>query len=168
MIFRAINRVEPSFIRVEADECTYNLHIILRFELEVALLEGDLAVEDVPAAWNEKMRRYLGVEPPNDALGCLQDIHWSHGSIGYFPTYTLGNLYSAQLLETIQHDVPDLWERVELGDFVSLLVWLREHVHRYGRRKTAVEIVTEATGRKPSAEPYLQYLERKYGALYGV
>lgn len=167
-IYRAINKVQPSLIRVEADECTYNLHIVLRFELELALIEGDLEVGDVPAVWNTKMRDYLGVEPPNDSLGCLQDIHWSHGSMGYFPTYTLGNLYAAQLFEKILIDLPDLWSRVEAGDFEPLLSWLRVHVHRHGRRKQAVEIVRDATGKEPSAEPFLTYLESKYGELYGL
>ncbi len=107
-VFRAINQVQPSLIRVEADECTYNLHIILRFELEVALIEGDLRVDEIPGAWNEKVKRYLGLDVPDDAGGCLQDIHWSHGGFGYFPTYALGNLYAAQLFEQIVVDVPDL------------------------------------------------------------
>lgn len=165
-IYEAINRVAPSFIRVEADECTYNLHIILRFELEVDLIEDRLKPKDVPDAWNAKVKEYLGLDVPNDALGCLQDIHWSHGSMGYFPTYALGNLYSAQLFEQIHKDIPDLWERVETGDFTSLLDWLRERVHQFGRRKQAVEIVRDATGKEPSAAPFLAYLEEKYGALY--
>lgn len=167
-IYRAANRVEPSLIRVDADECTYNLHVVLRFELELDLIEGRLQVRDMPAAWNEKMQHYLGLTPPNDALGCLQDIHWSHGSMGYFPTYALGNLYSAQLFEQVLADVPDLWSRVEAGDFAPLLAWLRKHVHVHGRRKTAVQIVRDATGKAPSAQPYLDYLNRKYGALYDL
>jgi len=167
-VHAAINKVEPGYIRVESDECTYNLHIVLRYELELALIEGRLEVPDIPEAWNEKMRRYLGLTPPNDAMGCLQDIHWSHGSMGYFPTYALGNLYSAQLFERVLEDVPDLWARVEQGDFQPLLAWLREHVHRWGRRKTAVEIVRDATGREPAAEPFLAYLEHKYTDLYGL
>jgi carboxypeptidase Taq len=165
-IYAAVNKVEPSLIRVEADECTYNLHIVLRFELELDLIEGRLEVKDIPEAWNEKMRQYLGLTPPDDALGCLQDIHWSHGSMGYFPTYALGNLYSAQLFEQILSDIPDLWAQVENGRFDALLAWLRDRVHRHGRRKTAVELITDATGRAPSAEPYLNYLESKYLALY--
>lgn len=167
-IYRALNRVEPSLIRVEADECTYNLHIILRFELELDLIERRLDVKDVPEAWNAKMKRYLGIAPSNDREGCLQDIHWSHGSIGYFPTYALGNLYAAQLFERLEQDVPDLWSHVEAGDFRPLLAWLREHVHKYGRRKQATEIVRDATGKDPSSEPFLNYLETKYGALYGL
>lgn len=166
MLYAAVNRVEPSLIRVDADECTYNLHIVLRFELELALIEGRLNVRDIPEAWNEKMRQYLGLTPPDDALGCLQDIHWSHGAMGYFPTYALGNLYSAQLFEAMSAELPELWTQVENGRFDAILGWLREKVHRFGRRKTAVEIVTEATGKAPSAEPYLSYLETKYSGLY--
>jgi len=165
-MYQAINRVEPSLIRVEADECTYNLHIIIRFEIEVDLIEGRLAVADIPEAWNAKVKSYLGLDVPDDAHGCLQDIHWSHGAIGYFPTYALGNLYASQLFETIQEAIPDIWARVEDGDFAPLLAWLREHVHRHGRRKRALEILRDATGKEPSSEPFLNYLETKYGELY--
>ena len=167
-VYGAINRVCPSFIRVEADECTYNLHIILRFEIEVDLIEGKMAVGDVPEAWNAKMKSYLGLDVPDDAHGCLQDIHWAHGGMGYFPTYALGNLYGAQLFERILEDVPDLWGHVEAGRFRPLLDWLRAHVHTYGRRKLAPEIVRDATGREPGAEAYLRYLETKYSALYAL
>ena len=166
--YHALNRVAPSLIRVEADECTYNLHIIIRFEIEVALLEGDLSVSDVPALWNEKVRDYLGIEVPNDAQGCLQDIHWAHGAMGYFPTYALGNLYAAQLMETIEKDLPDLWQQVETGQFAPLLDWLREHIHRIGRRKRPIELMEDVTGRTPESGPYLRYLERKYNTLYGL
>jgi carboxypeptidase Taq len=167
-MFRAINEVKPSLIRVEADECTYNLHVILRYEIEVALIEGDLKVSEVPELWYAKVKDYLGLEVPSDAEGCLQDIHWSHGSMGYFPTYTLGNLYAAQLFEKIEVDLPTLWDDVGRGKFDGLLGWLRTHVHEIGRRKLAADIVTEATGKEPSSEPYLAYLETKYGALYGL
>jgi len=167
-IYRAINHVQPSLIRVEADECTYNLHIILRFEIEVELIEGALRVADVPEVWNLKMKQYLGIEPPNDALGCLQDIHWSRGSMGYFPTYALGNLYAAQLFEKIREELPDLEEQIEKGDFTPLRAWLRGHVHRVGRRLTAPEIVRQATGREPDAAAFLRYLRGKYGPLYGL
>ncbi len=163
----ALNRVQPSLIRVEADECTYNLHIILRFEIEVALIEGRLAVADVPEAWNARMKSLLGIDVPNDALGCLQDIHWSHGSMGYFPTYTLGNLYAAQLFEKIEADLPGVWADVERGDFAPLREWLRRNVHAVGRRMTAPELVRRVTGKEPSEQPYLAYLTKKYGALYG-
>jgi len=167
-IHRAVNHVTPSFIRVEADECTYNLHVIVRFEIELALVEGDLKVADVPEAWNTKMKQYLGLDVPNDALGCLQDIHWSHGNIGYFPTYALGNLYSAQLFETALKALPDLWAQVEQGEFAPLLGWLRKNVHEVGRRKTAVELIESVTGQKPSADPFMNYLEQKYLPLYGL
>ncbi len=167
-LYRAANRVSPSLIRVEADECTYNLHIILRFELEVALIEGNLAVADVPAAWNEKMKRYLGVIVPNDALGCLQDIHWSHGSFGYFPTYALGNLYAAQLFNTMKQEVPGFDAQIERGEFRGCLDWLRSRIHRTGRRKTAIEIIHEATGTPPEPGVFLAYLESKYGSLYNL
>jgi len=166
--YRAINHVTPSLIRVEADECTYNLHVIVRFEIELALVEGDLAAADVPAAWNEKMKGYLGLDVPDDARGCLQDIHWSHGSMGYFPTYALGNLYAAQLFETIEGALPDLWTQVEAGDFAPLLGWLRKNVHEVGRRNTAVELIENVTGKAPSADAFLRYLEGKYLPLYGL
>jgi len=167
-MYRAINRVRPSFIRVEADECTYNLHVVIRFEIEVDLVEGRLAVADVPAAWNAKVKDYLGLDVPDDARGCLQDIHWSHGALGYFPTYALGNLYAAQLFDQVRQDLPDLWVRVEAGEFSGLLSWLRVHVHRVGRRKMAAQIVENATDKPPSSEPYLTYLETKFGSLYGL
>lgn len=168
MIWRAVNHVAPSLIRVEADECTYNLHVILRFEIELALISGELAVADLPEAWNAKVKQYLGLEVPDDAHGCLQDIHWSHGSFGYFPTYALGNLYAAQLMEQIEVDLPGLWSDVAEADFSGLLAWLRKHVHEVGRRKSALQIVTDATGAEPSSEPFMRYLKRKYGALYGL
>lgn len=167
-VYGAINCVKPSLIRVEADECTYNLHIILRFELEVGLIEGRINVEDVPDVWNAKVKEYLGIEVPDAARGCLQDVHWSHGAMGYFPTYALGNLYAAQLFEKVRQDIPELDSEVAQGYFGSLLEWLREHVHRFGRRKMATEIVRDATGREPSPEPFLQYLETKFGSLYDL
>jgi carboxypeptidase Taq len=167
-IYRAINKVAPSLIRVEADECTYNLHIILRFEIEVALMAGDLGVDEIPEAWNAKMKEYVGLDVPDDARGCLQDIHWSHGAMGYFPTYALGNLYAAQLFEAILADIPGLFEQVASGQFGPLLAWLREHVHRHGRRKLAAEIVRDATGREPDSEAFLRYLEAKYSRLYDL
>ena len=167
-IHQAINRVERSFIRVEADECTYNLHVILRFEIELALIEGDLQVSDIPELWNTKIKRYLGLDVPNDALGCLQDIHWSHGAFGYFPTYALGNLYAAQMFEKILEDIPDLWGQVEQGEFDPLLSWLRAKVHRIGRRRLASQMIEDITGSPLSHEPYLRYLETKYGEIYSL
>ncbi len=167
-IFEAANQVQPSFIRVEADECTYNLHIILRFEIELGLIEGDIKVDEVPEIWNTKMKQYLGLDVPSDDLGCLQDIHWSHGAMGYFPTYTLGNLYASMMFEKIETDLPNLWNDVEQGKLESLLQWLRENVHQIGRRKTAPKLMNDLCGEDLNAEPYLRYLKKKYGEMYGV
>jgi carboxypeptidase Taq len=166
--YRGINKVQPSLIRVEADEATYNLHIMLRLELEIALMEGSLAVQDLPEAWNARMQEYLGLTPPNDARGVLQDIHWSSGLIGYFPTYALGNLISVQLWESIQADIPDLDEQIEHGDFSALLGWLREKIHRYGAKFEPQEVVQRATGSKIDPKPYIHYLQRKFGEIYGL
>ena len=167
-VYRGVNKVQPTLRRLDADECTYNLHIILRFEIEVALIEGDLKAADIPGLWKAKMKQYLGLEVPDDARGCLQDIHWSHGSIGYFPTYALGNLYAAQFLETLIEDIPALWDEVGAGDFASLLSWLRAKVHQVGRRKQPAELVRDVTGKDPDSEAYLNYLEKKYGELYDL
>ncbi len=166
--YRAVNRVERSFIRVEADEVTYNLHILLRFELERELLQGKLSVRDLPGAWNARMHQYLGITPPDDAHGVLQDIHWSGGMFGYFPTYTLGNLISAQLWHAAQRDLPDLDDRIRAGEFTSLLGWLREHVHRCGRKYRPDELIQKATGEPLTARYYVDYLHTKFGELYGV
>ncbi|MDX1740680.1 MAG: carboxypeptidase M32 [Rhodothermales bacterium] len=165
--YRAINRVAPSPIRVEADEVTYNLHIMLRFEIEVELLTGKLDVKDVPDAWNDKMNDYLGIRPSSDAVGALQDIHWSLGAFGYFPTYTLGNLMSAQLFDQMSIDLPNLTDDIERGAFGGLLDWLRENVHRHGRSLSASHILQEVCGTGLSAEPWLEYVRRKFGELYG-
>ncbi len=164
--YRAINKVEPSFIRVEADEATYNLHIMLRFDLEIALMQGDLAVTDLPAAWNEKFEEYLGLTPPDDAKGVLQDIHWSGGAFGYFPTYALGNLVASQLWESIQDDIPNIEEQIEKAQFSNLLTWLREKVHFFGGKFMPTELIKRATGRDLTPEPYLNYLRRKFGEIY--
>jgi carboxypeptidase Taq len=146
---------------VEADETTYNLHIILRFELELALMEGRLAVADLPAVWNERMASDLGVEVPDDAAGVLQDIHWSVGAIGYFATYTLGNLVAAQLWERVCRDLPDLDDRLEQGDFAPLREWLGVNVHRHGRKFEARELLLRVTGQELSPQPFLTYLRGK-------
>ncbi len=164
--YRGINRVQPSFIRVEADEATYNLHIMLRMELEIALLEGSLAVKDLPQAWNQRMREYLGVLPSNDTLGVLQDVHWSGGSFGYFPTYALGNLVSVQLWEVIQKDLPNLDSQIAHGEFSELLAWLRQKLHRHGAKFEPQELVQKITGSKINPQPYLLYLQAKYGENY--
>jgi carboxypeptidase Taq len=164
----AINDVRPSLIRTESDEATYNLHILIRFELEKAMLTGDLKVAELPAAWNEKMRKYLGVEVPDDTRGCLQDIHWSGGAMGYFPTYTLGNLYAAQFFEQARKDLGDLDAQFATGNFTPLLGWLREKIHSQGKRYRATELVKRVTGKGLSAEPLLAHLKRKAAEVYGV
>lgn len=164
----AINAVQPSTIRVEADEVTYNLHILLRFELELALLRNELQVADLPAAWNEKFKHYMGFEPPNDAEGVLQDVHWSGGMIGYFPTYTLGNLYAAQLFEAAQRDLGDLHAQFRKGEFMPLLEWLREKIHHQGQRYPAKELIERITSAPPSAEPLINYFQSKFIPLYGL
>ncbi|HUH98586.1 MAG TPA: carboxypeptidase M32 [Anaerolineales bacterium] len=164
--YKAINKVEPSLIRVNADEATYNLHIMLRLELEIAMVDGQLAVKDLPQIWNEKMKEYLGIVPPNDALGVLQDIHWSGGMLGYFSTYALGNLISLQLWEKIRRDIPDLDEQFRRGKFEALLAWLHANVHQHGRRHDPQELVQRVTGSKITPEPYVRYLTEKYSDIY--
>lgn len=165
--WRALNAVRPSYIRVDADEVTYNLHIMLRFEVENALLEGRLAVADVPEAWSARLRDYLGLEPPPDSRGPLQDIHWT-GRLGGFVGYALGNLISVQLMEAARRDVRDLDSRFAEGDFKPLLAWLREHVHRHGRKFTPDELVERATGQRITAEPWAAYVREKFSGLYGL
>ena len=164
----AVNDVRPSLIRTEADEATYNLHVLLRFELERAMVRGDLPARDVPGAWGEKVRKYLGLTPPDDARGCLQDIHWSAGLVGYFPTYTLGNLYAAQFFEKARADLGDLDASFASGVFSPLLGWLRDKIHRHGKRFPARRLVREGTGADLSAEPLLRHLRAKASELYGV
>jgi carboxypeptidase Taq len=164
--YKGINKVNPSLIRVEADEATYNLHIMLRLEIEIALLEGKVAVKDLPALWNAKMQEYLGVTPPDDARGVLQDIHWSGGSIGYFSTYALGNLISAQLWEKIVQDIPDLTDQVRAGKFEVLLAWLREKIHRHGAKFEPQELVQKVTGSGIDPAAYMRYLTKKFGEIY--
>jgi carboxypeptidase Taq len=166
--YRAINKVEPSLIRVEADEVTYSLHIMLRFELEQEMVKGTLCVDDIPDAWNEKMRSYLGIVPSNDAVGCLQDVHWSGASFGYFPTYALGSILSAQLFETATTQEPEILVDLGKGEFHSLLFWLREKVHRPGRRYLPSELVQRVCGEPAQSRSYLRYLNRKFREVYGV
>jgi len=163
----AVNEVEPSLIRVQADEVTYNLHVLIRFELERALLGDDLPLSDLPAAWNAKYRQYLGVTPGDDAEGCLQDIHWSAGLFGYFPTYTLGNLYAAQLFDAARAELGDPGAAFARGDFSGLLAWLRRNVHAHGQRYRAADLARRVTGSPPDPRPLARSLRAKYGALYG-
>jgi len=166
--YRAVNRVHPSLIRVEADEVTYNLHIMLRFEIECELLTGALAVKDLPAAWNDRIYSYLGVTPPDDAQGVLQDVHWSAGLIGYFPTYALGNLISGQLWNAVQKAIPSLEEDIRAGKFSGLLDWLRANVHDHGRKYLPKELIQKATGEPLTSRYYLDYLKAKFGDIYGL
>lgn len=166
--YKGINKVQPSLIRVEADEATYNLHIMLRLEIEIGLMEGTIAVKDLPRIWNERMHDYLGVVPPNDAQGVLQDVHWSSGMIGYFSTYALGNLISVQLWERINADIPTLNDQIRQGEFGALLGWLREKVHCYGAKFEPQELVQRVTGSKIDPAPYVHYLQNKFGEIYGL
>jgi carboxypeptidase Taq len=166
--YRAINKVQPSFIRVEADELTYNFHIILRFELEQAMLNGDLAAADLPTAWNDKMQELLGIVPPTESLGCLQDVHWTRPGFGYFPTYALGNLYAAQLYETAVTQNPTIAADMAQGETASLLYWLRENIHQHGRKFPPGELIRRATGQPLNHEPFIRYLTAKFSDLYSL
>jgi carboxypeptidase Taq len=167
-LYRAANRVEPSLVRVESDEVTYNMHVLIRFQLELALLREQLEAADLPDAWNEAYESALGVRPPNDALGVMQDIHWSHGSLGYFPTYTLGNLYASLLWDSYGTVEPDPYGRIARGEFAPLLGWLRENVHRAGYVELGEDLIRRVTGSGLDHAPFMRYLWQKYGSLYGV
>ena len=164
--YRAINKVEPSLIRVEADEATYNLHIMLRFEIEIALAENTISVADLPGVWNSKIEEYLDLTPPNDAEGVLQDVHWSAGYIGYFATYSLGNLMASQFWAKMEEDIPDLTSQIERAQFAEMLSWLRENVHQHGAKFEPLELLQRVTGNTLSVEPYLHYLSKKYEDIY--
>ena len=167
-LWQAVNLVEPSLIRVEADEATYNVHIMIRYEIEKKLIAGDLEIDDLPDAWDDMYEEYLGIRAPNRALGVLQDIHWSMGAFGYFPTYTLGNLYAAQLLAAARKDLPDHDEQMRCGEFGPLLDWMREHVHQRGSILEPADLIEEATGSPPSPDAFVDYLKDKVERLYGV
>lgn len=164
--YRSINLVEPSLIRVEADELTYNLHIMVRYEIEKALIGGELEVKDLPQAWNQKMQEYLGITPPNDTLGVLQDVHWSFGGFGYFPSYSLGNLYAAQFLNTLKKQMPNLDEVLASGNILKIRDWSKENIHQYGKLYTPGELVKKVTGEDLNADYLVQYLEEKYSEVY--
>jgi len=167
-VYQAVNVVQPSFIRVEADEVTYNLHIFLRFELETDLLAGEIEVSDLPELWNQKMNIYLGITPPDDALGVLQDVHWSVGLFGYFPTYVLGNVYALQFEQRLRQDLPEWENAVAQGKFAPILHWLREHIHVHGRKFAPQDVMQRVTGERIDPQPYIAYLKAKYGELYGL
>lgn len=166
--YRAVNQVERQFIRVEADEATYNLHIMLRFELECDMVSGKVKISDLPEEWNDRFEAYLGVTPPNDRLGVLQDVHWSFGGIGYFPTYALGNLLSVQYFNTALKEHPTMPDEFAQGKFDTLLTWLNKNIHQYGRKYTSQELTRRVTGGAIDAAPYVAYLEKKYADVYNL
>ncbi len=163
----ALNKVKPSLIRVEADEVTYNLHIMVRFEIELALIEKHVAVKDLPGLWREKMQEYLGIAPERDADGVMQDVHWSMGALGYFPTYTLGNLYAAMFFEQACQDLPALETDIQQGHLLPLKDWLNRHIHQWGRQYSSGDLLQRITGRPLSVAPFLSYLRTKIGDVYG-
>lgn len=166
--YKGINKVEPSLIRVEADEATYNLHIMLRLELEIAMLEGSVKTKELPEIWNSKMEEYLGITPMDDAKGVLQDVHWSFGLYGYFSTYALGNLISVQLWNRMLEDLPDVKDQMRGGNFEPVLTWMKEKVHRHGAKFEPQELVERVTGSRIDGEPYLNYLKTKFGEIYNL
>lgn len=165
-LVRGINKVKPSFIRVEADEVTYNLHVMIRFEIEKDLLTRQMEIKDLPGAWNEKYRKYLGIVPPTDSQGCLQDVHWSMGSVGYFPTYSMGNLLSYQFWACLKQDIPDADEQIGTGEFAAIHEWLRTRIYQHGSRFTPQELVQRVTGKPMQADDYIAGLTAKYRSLY--
>jgi carboxypeptidase Taq len=166
--YKAINVVEPSLIRTEADELTYSLHVIIRYEIEKDLINGRITVEELPQIWNAKYKEYLGVEPKNDEEGVLQDMHWSDGSFGYFPSYALGNLYGAQFLSKMLKDIPNYYDLVQNGEFNIIHEWLRDNIHKYGSVYKPSEILKKVTGEELSAKYFIDYLNKKYGEIYGL
>ncbi len=166
--YRAINCVEPSLIRIDADELTYSLHIIIRYEMEKLLINSDINIDDIPKLWNEKYKEYLGVEPEHDAEGVLQDIHWSCGDFGYFPTYALGNLYGAQFFNKMKDEIPDWRQQITCGDFAPITKWLNENVHQHGATLKPAELIKKITGEEPSAKYFIAYLNDKFGKLYDI
>ena len=165
---RAVNTVKKSFIRVEADEVTYNLHIMLRFEVENAIFEGKLRTPEIPQFWNERFESYLGLEVPDDSQGCLQDIHWSIGALGYFPTYSLGTIYATQLYDRAKKDIAGLEDQFAAGNFAEFLGWLRRNIHNQGKRHGASDLIKRVTGEGLNEDHFLRYLKQKYGAIYGI
>lgn len=167
-MYRAVNKVEPTFIRVEADEVTYNLHIMLRFSLETRLLTGELSVREVPAEWNRLSEELFGITPPDDAAGALQDVHWSFGYVGYFPSYSLGTIFAAQLFDAARMAMPDLEAQIERGEFSRLREWLTDNIYRHGRKFTMNELAVRITGERVQTRSYIQYIKNKYTDLYGL
>ena len=166
--YKACNKVAPSLIRTEADEVTYHFHVLIRYEIEKELITGSLAPKDLPAKWNELYSKYLGIAPADDKTGVLQDVHWSHGSFGYFPTYTLGSFYAAQFYHQAQHDIEGLRQQVAGGEFANLLHWLREKVHIHGRRYNSEELCAQITGERLNPAYFMQYITDKYAGIYNI
>lgn len=167
--YNAFNRVEPGFIRIEADEVTYPLHVILRYEIEKALVEGDITVAEVPALWNAKMKEYLGKDVTEDRVGCLQDTHWAFGLIGYFPTYTLGSIYAVQIYGAAKKAIPNLEEHLAKGEFHVLKKWLNENIHQQGSvRLSGDDLIVGLTGKPLDASLYVEYLTEKYTKIYDL
>ncbi|MBO1000103.1 carboxypeptidase M32 [Bacillus sp. SD075] len=166
--YRGINESKPSFIRIEADELTYPLHIMIRYELEKALFNGELEVKDLPEVWNEKYKDYLGIVPENDAMGVLQDVHWADGSFGYFPSYALGYMYAAQIKQSMLKDLPGFDGLLEAGDIEPIRKWLNEKIHKYGKTKKPLEMLKETTGEGLNVQYLIQYLENKYKEVYKI
>lgn len=164
--YQAINHSEPSYIRIEADECTYPLHIMVRYEIEKELFDGDLQVKDLPKVWNEKMEKYLGVVPTNNREGVLQDVHWSGGDFGYFPSYALGAMYAAQFKNKMKQDLPNYEQLLKSGELQQIVNWLTTHIHQYGKLKKPSELLIDITGEDLNVNYFIDYLEDKYSKLY--
>ncbi|MFI5204478.1 MAG: carboxypeptidase M32, partial [Flavobacteriales bacterium] len=165
---KAMNKVAPSFIRTNADELTYHFHVLIRYEIEKALLEKKLKVKDLPQYWNARYKEYLGIDVPSDTKGVLQDVHWSHGSFGYFPTYSLGSFYAAQLFKTASEQITGLEEHIRKGNLVSLLDWLRANVHVHGKKYSASDLCKKITGRELEPDAFIDYAKNKYGLMLGI
>ncbi len=166
--YKSMNQVKPSLIRTEADELTYHFHVLIRYEIEKGLIGGSLDPKDLREIWNDNYEKYLGIMPESDKEGILQDVHWSHGSFGYFPTYTLGSFYASQFFDQAMREIPSLENEIARGDFKQLLSWLREHVHQYGRRYTSEELCEKITGKKLDVSHFMSHIERKYYDVYGM
>ncbi len=160
--YAALNVVQPSLIRINADEVTYHFHVMIRFEVEKAIFEAKLTVNEIPAYWNSRYKEYLGIDVTSDAEGCMQDIHWSHGSFGYFPTYSLGSFYAAQLFAKVSAEIPDLQKQIQGGDYSNLLAWLRDKIHRHGKTYTSKELCVMATGEELNFKYFMEYVTVKY------
>ena len=166
--FKAVNVIEPSLIRVESDESTYDFHIMLRVDIESMLVDKSLKVDDLPEVWNEQIKKYLGLEVPNDSEGVLQDIHWSGGQFGTFCNYTIGNVMAAQLINTMDQNQPKIRNDINKANYEPLLNWLKNNIHQHGRRYTRNELLEKCTGEKLNSKPYINYLKNKASQVYGV